>query len=290
MSETSSPGGSPASGTGSTGKRIRSLARRLLYPGRLPDFLCIGAQKAGTTTLHELLGRHPGVHLAERKEIHYFSLHFARPLGWYRERFTGARRRQRIGETTPYYLFHPLAPGWIAETLPDVRLIVLVRDPVERAISGYFHARRNGMEPLAIDEAFAAEDGRLSGAEAVLARPGDRHESHQWHGYASRSRYEVQLDRYLARFPRSRLLLVRSEDLFADPRGTWATVLGHLGLEPIPLPEANLRRNAGDGEATGVSAELRARLRERLAPTYEAMRIRFGIEWPDRDAKGGRDG
>ena len=268
----------------------RSLVRRILYPGRLPDFLCIGAQKAGTTTLHGLLGRHPGVHLGDRKEIHYFSLHFDRPLGWYRERFTGARRRQRIGETTPYYLFHPQAPGWIAETLPDVRLIVLVRDPVERAISGYFHARRNGMEPLAIDEAFAAEDGRLSGAEAVLARPGEGHESHQWHGYASRSRYEVQLDRYLARFPRSRLLLVRSEDLFADPRGTWATVLGHLGLEPIPLPEANLRRNAGEGEATGVSAEFRARLRERLSPTYEAMRTRFGIEWPDRDAKGVRDG
>lgn len=258
--------------------------------GRLPEFLCVGAQKAGTTTLHDLLQLHPGVHLPAVKEVHYFSRHFERSLDWYRQQFAGARRGQRVGETTPYYLFHPFAPGWIADTLPAVRLIVLLRDPVDRAISGYFHARRFGNEPLEIGEALAAEDGRLAGGESVLARPGGVHESYQWHSYASRSRYEIQLDRYLARFPRAGILLVRSEDLFADPRRAWASVLEFLGLEPIPLPTTDLHSNAGDGQAAAVPAEVRAMLKERLAPTYEAMRSRFGIEWPDNDARRTRDG
>lgn len=259
----------------------RAIGRLLTgRTGRLPDFLCIGAQKAGTTTLHELLREHPGVHLSPEKEVQYFSLNFDRPLGWYRSRFADARRRQRVGETSPYYLFHPEAPARIAATLPDVRLIVLVRDPVERALSGYFHSLRAGQETLPVEAAFEAEERRLAGSAAALAAPGGRHESHRWHGYLGRSRYEEQLARYRSLFPASRLLVIRSEDLFADPRPVLHRVHEFLGLDPRPPGDTAGPRNAGKGEAGSVAASFRAALRKRLQPTYDAMRRDDGIEWP----------
>jgi hypothetical protein len=264
----------------------RLLGRRT---GRLPDFLCIGAQKAGTTTLHGLLQEHPGVHMPPEKEIHYFSCHFHRSLRWYRSRFAGARPDQRIGEISPYYLFHPEAPARIAASVPDVRLIALVRDPVERALSGYFHVHRHGREPLPIEAAFEAEEQRLVGAGRALAAPGGRHDHHQWHSYLARSRYDEQLARYGSLFPASQLLVIRSEDLFADPGSIVARVIEFLGLEPQPLQDLSLRRNAGNGEADSVPLPFRLELRRRLQPTYDAMRRVYAIEWPEPVMGGGRD-
>lgn len=264
--------------TGGLGPLARLFGLRR---GRLPDFLCVGAQKAGTTTLHELLQAHPGVFLPPLKEVHYFSLHFDRPLSWYESVFASARPRQVAGEITPYYLFHPAAPARIAATVPGAKLIVLLRDPVDRAISGYFHSRRHGMEPLDIAEAFDAEQERTRDAERGLAEPGRRNSSHQWHGYVARSRYELQLPRYLERFPRSQILLLRSEDLFAEPGVAWHGLLDFLGLPPLELPSPMPRANAGSGEAAAVDAGLRARLRAALEPTYAAMARDHGISWPD---------
>lgn len=266
---------------------LRALAALFRRPrGRLPDFLCLGAQRAGTTILHDMLRQHPGVHLPATKEVQYFSLHASRPLRWYASWFAGAAPGQQIGDVTPYYLFHPRAPAAIAASLPDVRLIVLLRDPVDRSLSGYFHAKRHGMEPLGIEAAFAAEDGRLRDADRQLLDPRRRHRSHQWHSYVSRSRYDGQLDRYLAHFSASQLLLVRSENFFADPQCTWERLQAFLGLPPAAFPDAPARRNAGVGEAAAVGQAFRMRLRERLAETYEAMRCRFGITW-DESASGG---
>lgn len=247
--------------------------------GRLPDFLCVGAQRAGTTHLHDLLRLHPDVHMPAVKEVQYFSLHAHQPLRWYASWFAGAAPRQRVGDVTPYYLFHPRVPAAIAAALPDARLIVLLRDPMSRALSGYFHARRHGMEPLDIEAAFAAEDERLRHAEERLLDPRARHRSHQWHSYLARSRYEVQLDRYLALFPASRLLVERSEDFFANPRRTWERVQTFLGLSPAPFPAGPVRRNAGQGEVLSVPRAFRVRIREQLADTYDAMQRRFGVAW-----------
>ena len=107
---------------------------------RLPDFLGIGTQKGGTTYLHGLLQEHPQVFLAHPKELHYFSLHHGRHVGWYADHFADASTGQRCGEVTPYYLFHPLAAERIHAAIPNVKLVVLLRDPVERALSQYFHS------------------------------------------------------------------------------------------------------------------------------------------------------
>ena len=246
---------------------------------RLPDFLGIGTQKGGTTSLQALLEQHPGAYLPPAKELHYFSLHADRGPGWYAEQFAPAGPQQRCGEITPYYLFHPQAPARIQALLPEVRLIVLLRDPVERALSQYFHARRHGFEPLELEAALAAEAGRLAGAEAQLEAAGSHHTSHQKHSYVSRSRYEQQLAAYEQRFGAAQLLVIRSEDLFSSTERCWQSIQTFLGLEPIPLPAPLARANAGRGEANAVPAAIRQQLRQELAATAQAVQARYGFDW-----------
>jgi hypothetical protein len=246
---------------------------------RLPDFLGLGTQKGGTTSLQKLLELHPGAYLPPGKELHYFSLHGDRGVAWYADQFSAAGPEQRCGEITPYYLFHPEAPGRIQALLPQARLIVLLRDPVERALSQYFHARRHGFEPLELAEALAAEPVRLRGSDERLQDPGSADTSHQKHSYVSRSRYGQQLQRYAALFPAEQLLVLRSEDLFSHTEACWQRIQAFLGLDPLPLPAPLQRANAGRGEADAVPESIRRALRQELAPTAAAMRQHYGIDW-----------
>jgi hypothetical protein len=246
---------------------------------RLPDFLGLGVQKGGTTTLHRLLLDHPEVFLPEQKEVHYFSLHYRRGPAWYASHYEAVAAGLCCGDITPYYLFHPEAPGRLKALLPAARLIVLLRDPVERSLSQVFHARRLGLEPLDLEAALAAEPQRLAGAEAVLARPDGRHGSHQEHSYLGRSRYERQLPGWQALFAPEQLLILRSEDLFTDPASAWERLQSFLGLTPVPWAGALPRANAGGGELATVPPQLRAWLREQLAPTYRAMEADYGLCW-----------
>ena len=236
----------------------------------LPDFLGLGTQKGGTTTLHRLLGKHPDVFLPACKEVHFFDQNYSAGEAWYREHFQAARADQRCGDITPFYLFHPDVPERIYQHIPNARLIVLLRDPVERAISQVFHAQRLGFEPLPIDEALAAEQSRLA--------TGDPY-SFQKHSYLSRSRYLEQLDRYEALFPREQLLILRSEDLFSTPERIWQELLSFLELKPMDWPGALPRANAGDGLGDQIDPALRQHLRQQLAETVAGVRSRYGITW-----------
>ena len=249
--------------------------------GRLPDFLGLGVQKGGTTTLHRLLERHPSVFLPPVKEVHYFSLHFGEGETWYRNQFACAAPEQRCGEVTPYYLFHPKVPQRLHALLPEARLIVLLRDPVERALSQYFHSRRLGLEPLPLEDALAAEAERLQGAQEQLQAPDGRHRSHQEHSYIRRSRYQEQLPRWQALFPAEQLLVMRSEDLFKQPSAVWDRVLNFLELDPVPLPELAQPANSGSGEAAHVPVTVKQRLREQLQSTYRWAAVQHGLEWSE---------
>jgi hypothetical protein len=250
--------------------------------GRLPGFLGLGVQKGGTTTLQRLLEQHPGAFLPAAKELHYFTLHFAEGEAWYRAHFAGAAPDQLCGEITPYYVFHPQAPERVQALLPQARLIVLLRDPVERALSQYFHTQRLGLETLSLESALAAEANRLLGADDVLTKPEGRHRSHQEHSYLSRSRYEEQLPRWQALFPCDQLLVLRSEDLFEQPGHVWDRVLRFLELDGCSLPVLAQPANAGRGEAARVTPEVRHRLRDQLQNTYRWAADQFGLEWSHR--------
>ena len=154
--------------------RLRRRARLATASARrLPDFLVIGAQRAGSTSLFAQLCEHPGVAAPSHKEIHYFDLQSFRGLRWYRSHFPPAgRSRGRItGEASPYYLFHPAVPARVAEALPDVRLVALLRDPVARAYSQYQLSVRDGHETLGFEEALASRAGAAGRRGGAAARP-----------------------------------------------------------------------------------------------------------------------
>ena len=237
---------------------------------RLPHFLGLGTQKGGTTSLQKLLERHTEVFLPPRKEVHYFTEHAEQPAHWYADHYRDAHRGQRRGDITPFYLFHPEVPGRIRSLIPQAKMIVLLRDPVERALSQIFHARRLGFETLQVKDALAAEPGRLATGSNY---------SFQKHSYVARSRYLEQLDRYEALFPSRQLLVLKSEDLFTNTALTWERIQRFLNLQPIPLPITLPRANAGNGEAGSVSAEIRDQLRAALATTASGVKQRYGIDW-----------
>jgi hypothetical protein len=232
----------------------------------LPDVLVIGAQRSGTSTLYRHLGHHPDVAPSLRKETEYFSRRFARGERWYRAHFAFTRRHRTCFEATPDYLFHPLAAGRAATVVPAARLVVLLRDPVDRAWSHYHHMVALGHEPLDFDAALAAEDERCAGD---LARLGDD-PSHDpvallRYSYAGRGRYAGQLARWLDHFPAERLLVVRSEDLFADPAAEYQHILDFLQLARWePAGFVNVSRVAGS-RLPPVPADAR----DRLAATFE---------------------
>lgn len=212
------------------------------------------------------------------KEVHYFSLHADKDPSWYANHYRPATPGQCCGDITPYYLFHPEAPARIRRLLPNAKLIVLLRDPVDRVLSQYFHSLQLGLEDLPLEEALGAEAERLAGAERELRRPGARHRSHQEHSYLARSRYGGQLSRYEAVFARSHILLLRSEDLFSRPRRVWKRLQRFLGLKVMPLPEV-LRANASEGNPQAVPQELLEKLRGELLPTYGLMKRCYGMNW-----------
>jgi hypothetical protein len=204
----------------------------------LPDFLVLGAQKAGTTALYAYLRWHPSITGPSWKEVSFFDRHWWRGEGWYRGQFPLRSGGQIVGEASPSYLFHPLAPERARTLVPDARLIALVRNPVDRAYSQYQHAVALGREPLSFEEALAAEDERTRGeVDRLVADP--RAFSGAWwdHTYVARGRYAEQLERWLRVFPREQLLVVVTEELGAAPGETYAASLGFLGAAPYTLAQ-----------------------------------------------------
>jgi hypothetical protein len=218
-------------------RRLRSDYRTLTAPLRgLPSALIIGAQRSGTTSLFNYLVRHPDVRPPFGKEIHYFDLHYARGFRWYRGRFPYGYRLRGGALTldaSPYYLMHPQAPERAARLLPDVKLVVLLRNPVDRAFSHYQHEVRDGRETLSFGEAIEKEPERLAGEEERLrADAGYYSYNHHRYSYTRRGQYIEQLRRWAKYFPRARLLVLQSERLFRDPAVAIGAVHEFLGLRP----------------------------------------------------------
>lgn len=243
----------------------------------LPSFLICGGQRCGTTSLYRALAAHPAVLKAVlHKGVHYFDTSYHRGRAWYQGHFplrrTAARIERELGvppqtfESSPYYLYHPHAGARIARDLPDVKLIVLVRDPVERAYSQHAHEVARGFETVTdFSQALDLEPARLRGQrERLLA---DQHAysfSHQHHGYRSRGEYAVYLRRLAEQVGRDRILVVESERFFADPRPAYDEVLAFLGLPQLSYPEFE-QHNARPRSAP-MPARLRAELTAHYAP------------------------
>ncbi|HWJ97778.1 MAG TPA: sulfotransferase [Acidimicrobiales bacterium] len=241
-------------------KRARKTSQRMrgdlrTRTGRyrpLPDFLVIGTQKGGTTSLHDYLAAHPRTAPSNVKEVHYFDTELRPPLDWYRGHFPLRPGDRKVFETTPRYLFHPDAAERIHAVLPEVKMIALLRNPVERALSNYRMSSRGVREDLEMLEAFEAEEERTAAPRSAEKANADR----DWYAYKARGRYAEQLTRYFDRFGREQVLVVRSEDLFEDSAATCREILQFLELPDGP-PSLQLPRSNKTKEADVPSAARR---------------------------------
>jgi hypothetical protein len=193
---------------------------------RLPTFILGGAQKSGTTMLHHYLRAHPDIFIPRRpQELHFFDLdrNYARGVEWYARHFAPATAAHRaVGQTSPMYLYAPDAAKRIAGLLPDVKLIFILRNPVDRTYSHYWHEIKKGRETLDFEAALAAEARRLAAGDAARRA----------FSYVDRGRYAAQLQRYFDVFPREHILVLRTEDLGRDPERTLDACARFLGVEP----------------------------------------------------------
>lgn len=284
-------------------RRGRAAARQwgaLTAPVRpWPDYLLIGAKRCGTTSFYFHLLRHPALlpmfpsarllpKARDGKGPHFFDINYHRGSAWYRGHFPSALARRveaarttgpvLAGEASPYYLYHPLAAERAAHDVPSARLLVLLRDPVERTYSHFREQTRNGIETLGFAEALDAEQARTAGAEEQLIadRMATSH-AHEQQSYLRQSEYARGLRRWLERFPRDQLLVQPSELYYTDPDEACRVAYDFLGVAPYrsgPAPRLNAAPPAP------LPPGMRERLTAHFAPFNTELEELLGQEFP----------
>lgn len=220
----------------------RAWSRSLRGAGALPTFLLIGAQRCGTTSMYRNLAGHPQIREPLGKELQYFSINWNRSLSWYAGHFPTPGAGEQTFEASPYYLFDPQVPERVAATIPDVRVIALLRNPVDRAYSHYLHSVRLGGETLSFEDAIAAEDERMDKTAAMGTDSPEWHRTRRLHSYIARGRYAGQIERWREHVDPRRMLLLKSEDFYSRPEAVFAEVTRFLDLPPF-VPERFAARN-----------------------------------------------
>lgn len=261
----------------------------------LPNFVVIGAMRSGSTSMYKYLQAHPDVFMP-RKEIHFFDVKWERGVSWYSTRFEGYAGETAIGEATPTYLADPTALDRMASTIPDARLLAVLRDPVDRAYSHYWMEHIRQREPRSFEAAVADEIAAPPGAP-----PSD---------YLDRGRYAKQLEQVCERFPRPHVRAFLVDDLREEPHETYAAACRFLGVDDRFVPPRlgervnrfvafrsmrvrNVRHslpstwrigrivgrlNAREGAYEPMAPETRAALQEHFAADNEAL-----ANWLGRD-------
>ena len=249
----------------------------------LPDFLVIGTQRGGTTSLFHYLQAHSNVASSSIKEIHFFDRKYHKGLTWYRghfptkaEKFYAQRLRGKAfvtGEASPAYLFHPHVPRRVKQALPYVKLVVLLRNPVDRAYSQYFHSLELGFETLPFEEAIQ-DEGERTARERERILLDEHYESYEFkhRSYLSRGIYVEQLQAWMSLFPAEQFLILKSEDFYADPAAGVKQVLAFLNLS---VDEMWLKKQDYKQFNTTTHSQMEVGLRKRLTGYFEPHNARL---------------
>ena len=277
--------------------RIRLRLRVLTARWRVkPDFVIIGCQRGGTSSLYRYLGQHPDISPSLRKETEYFTVRFPEGEAWYRAHFplelrhriaALVGRRRLTFEATPDYLLDPRAPARCREFLPDARIVVLLREPGERALSQFHHNVRLDLETEGFERAIAFEESRIAAdIDEMALNPGTQATAFRRYSYLTRGDYADQLERWFEQYPRDRFLILESEEFFSDPDRVLGKVLEFVGARSWSPPEfrnySYLKRGVVGHEE--VPADLREMLDDRFADSNNRLGalIDVNLEWLDR--------
>jgi hypothetical protein len=259
---------------------VRTSALRMT-----PGFVLAGGQRCGTTSLFRALLDHPAIlGPVHHKGINYFDLNYDRGWDWYQGHFPirsmASLRTRRTDEeavsfdASGYYMYHPHAADRLAADLPAVKVMVMLRDPVERAFSAYKHEFARGFETESFERALALEDERV---EPELARmaidPGYASFAHRHQSYRRRGYYAEQVERFTRTLGRDRVLLVDSESFFSQPMEEYRRITDFLGLKPHQ-PAHFDQWNARPG--TPMTEQTRRQLTAAFEPHDLALQLFLG--------------
>jgi hypothetical protein len=244
-----------------------------------PDFFVIGVQKGGTTSLYKYLIQHPCVLPTNEKEIHFFSDKYHKGYSWYSTQFPSLlkkysctihnRHRVITGEATPYYIFHPHVASRIKYSSPNAKIIIMLRNPIDRAFSHYRYHVKLGEETLSFKEAIEAESMRLQGEmEKMLGDESYSSKNLKLFSYLKRGVYIEQIKRWYELFPEEQILVLKSEDFFSYTEESYNSVLEFLGL-PKYLLTAYKTFNVG--KEVSMDSEMRKFLMNYFRPYNQEL-------------------
>jgi hypothetical protein len=269
---------------GKVKKIKREIKRRT---GVLPDYIIIGAMKCGTTSMYNYLVQHPNVRQAAKKEVHFFDWEYQKGLTFYRSQFPTRiyKEGMRIfrnhhflcGEASPYYLFHPHVARRVAHDLPDVKLIAILRNPVDRAYSHYWHWKRENIEQLSFEEAVKSEPERLAGELDKMLKD-EFYESYNYgyYSYLARGLYYEQLKKWRSYFPEEQFIVIGFEEFHTKPLEIYKRVTRFLNL---PDWELCSFRSHNAGKYPEMAKEIRDTLNAYFAPHNQLLYDYLGVDF-----------
>ena len=245
----------------------------------LPDFVIIGAQKAGTTSLYDFIIKHPVIASASEKELHYFSRRYTFGELWYRSNFPTNLSKRRFykktgqnllsGEASPTYLFYPAVSGRMKNVLPNAKLIVILRNPVDRAYSQYHHSKRMNEETLSFERAIKLEEERCARErELLIKNPNFVTKHYQYHSYLARGIYADQLENWFKHYPRKQFLILTTDNLRKNPQQPLDQIFDFLEVPPFQVRHLK-DRNVGNYKK--MSEDTRKFLIEYFRPHNERL-------------------
>lgn len=246
----------------------------------LPDVLIIGAQKAGTTSLYNYLVQHPDIFPSYRKEVHFFDNNYKKGEAWYRAFFPTKREKEaqeskgksfHTIDASPYYMFHPHVAARAKKLVPNAKIILILRDPVDRAVSHYNHELRKGTETLAMPEAFKTEEKRISaGLDKMLKDESYNSLAYNQFSYLKRGKYIEQIQAWKQHFADEQMRIVMYDDFVADTQGIMDEMFSFIGVEPMKLSGLDKRHNQ-HAHSTKADSELVQYLSGQFKPFNQAL-------------------
>jgi len=245
----------------------------------LPDFLIIGAARSGTTSLYQYLAQHPSVIPGVGKEIYFFDKKFDKGINWYKSFFPTKLSKSRLenkqnrkcltGEATPRYLHYPHVPKRVFNLIPNVKLIVLLRNPIDRAYSHYQMEVSSGNEELSFEDAIEQEEKRILDDMRKMENDENFYSVYFYRkAYLTRGIYVDQLKRWFKFFSKEQFLILKSEDLYSNPSKIYQQALDFLGLQKYELDSFKAHRMR---KYSSIREKTREKLTEYFRPHNEQL-------------------
>jgi len=239
---------------------------------KTPDFIIIGAQKCGTSTMFHHLNKHPNIFMPRKKELHFFDENYSQGLAHYLKYFSNKRMSSTTfctGEASPFYFFHPLAASRIHQHFPEIKLILLLRNPIDRAYSQYQHMKRKGRISISFEQAIALEPEILKNRkDAFFADENHSDLIYRRFSFLARSRYSEQLPAWFMHFGEKQILIIKSEDYFKNPNDTFEQVFEFVGVQPFEIILSKEHKNS---EYPRMKSETREQLQEYFEPFNQEL-------------------